>query len=658
MTEPLDPTTLKQLNSPEATELHQLLKELSHTGVERLVDLPRIVVYGAQNSGKSSVLEALTHLHFPVNTGLCTRFATELQLKQASKLRIQASVKFHDNRTSKAISDAGFEESDLPAIIEKAKDEMGLTEPNSSISRDILCLDIEGPEFFPLQLVDLPGVFSQESQGQTKEDMATVNELVESYTKQTNTIIMMIVSAQIDYHSQSFAKALEKFDFKRERTLGVITKPDIAMANDRNGETIFQSPYVTLAENRQPGLKLDLGWHVLRNRGPQEESSSFEARDETETRFFRESICWAKFLGVNRAGIKALRVELSKIQFNHLKKSMPGIIEQMKTGLAACQAELAQMGGTERQKPGELRSYLAFKAAGFESLAKDAINGKYTDVFFENSPSHFKLRAQLRNFNDALAYTLRVKGATEAIVTPSFEKPAPFNLSASLRRFLSENEYPFSDPTVVTLDTVSGTLNKDEAENRGLEFPDSMNGSTIVNLFQRRSEKWEAIAKHHVDLVLRATREFVEGTLEYLFGPADPGTGTAYAITHIIVNEFFAERERLTKEKIDELVQPYKDGFARPVDSEFKKHMYRTMAVSRAAEVLSGQQPTLQGSAASDPAWADETVTVRWPFLHSLMSNSFDEKTDGVAIRGSTLDYVETYYEVHHEENFSYAEPY
>ena len=42
------------------------------------IDLPQLVVVGDQSSGKSSVLEGLTSLPFPRDSGLCTRFATQI----------------------------------------------------------------------------------------------------------------------------------------------------------------------------------------------------------------------------------------------------------------------------------------------------------------------------------------------------------------------------------------------------------------------------------------------------------------------------------------------------------------------------------------------------------------------------------------------------
>lgn len=42
------------------------------------IDLPQLVVVGDQSSRKSSVLEGLTRLPFPRDSGLCTRFATQI----------------------------------------------------------------------------------------------------------------------------------------------------------------------------------------------------------------------------------------------------------------------------------------------------------------------------------------------------------------------------------------------------------------------------------------------------------------------------------------------------------------------------------------------------------------------------------------------------
>lgn len=56
------------------------------------VDLPQLVVVGDQSSGKSSVLEGLTKLPFPRDSGLCTCFATHITFRRSKNTQITASI--------------------------------------------------------------------------------------------------------------------------------------------------------------------------------------------------------------------------------------------------------------------------------------------------------------------------------------------------------------------------------------------------------------------------------------------------------------------------------------------------------------------------------------------------------------------------------------
>ena len=61
-------------------------------GVGDYVALPQLVVVGDQSSGKSSVLEGLTELPFPRDSGLCTRFATQITFRRAQHTSISISI--------------------------------------------------------------------------------------------------------------------------------------------------------------------------------------------------------------------------------------------------------------------------------------------------------------------------------------------------------------------------------------------------------------------------------------------------------------------------------------------------------------------------------------------------------------------------------------
>jgi GTPase SAR1 family protein len=56
--------------------LLEKIDKLFACNVGEYINLPQLVVVGDPSSGKSSVLEGLTKLKFPRNSGLCTRFAT------------------------------------------------------------------------------------------------------------------------------------------------------------------------------------------------------------------------------------------------------------------------------------------------------------------------------------------------------------------------------------------------------------------------------------------------------------------------------------------------------------------------------------------------------------------------------------------------------
>ncbi|KIO31587.1 hypothetical protein M407DRAFT_19335 [Tulasnella calospora MUT 4182] len=54
-------------------ELLDVLKSLHSTGIQNELDLPQIVVIGSQSVGKSSLIESMSGLTLPRDTGTCTR---------------------------------------------------------------------------------------------------------------------------------------------------------------------------------------------------------------------------------------------------------------------------------------------------------------------------------------------------------------------------------------------------------------------------------------------------------------------------------------------------------------------------------------------------------------------------------------------------------
>jgi Dynamin family len=95
-----------KMNAPLATKapretsladpvLLEKIDKLFACNVGEYISLPQLVVVGDQSSGKSSVLEGLTKLSFPRDSGLCTRFATQIIFRRNTRLterEISASI--------------------------------------------------------------------------------------------------------------------------------------------------------------------------------------------------------------------------------------------------------------------------------------------------------------------------------------------------------------------------------------------------------------------------------------------------------------------------------------------------------------------------------------------------------------------------------------
>lgn len=146
----LTTTSLEALQTAEQRALMDLIDQLRRAGLSSVLQLPQIVVCGDQSSGKSSVLEAITEIPFPRKESLCTRFATEIILRQSMESSIVCKINPDGGRSedeqrqlrnfARSIEDFA----ELPRLIEDATVAMGLDE-HKAFGKDVLSIEICGP---------------------------------------------------------------------------------------------------------------------------------------------------------------------------------------------------------------------------------------------------------------------------------------------------------------------------------------------------------------------------------------------------------------------------------------------------------------------------------------------------------------------------------
>ncbi|OBS26253.1 hypothetical protein FPOA_00193 [Fusarium poae] len=626
----LDNDILKQLFTKEAISLHSVSDGLRACNTGISVYVPQIIVVGEQSAGKSSVLEAISHIRFPVDEDICTRFATELILNHADEIRIDASVRFADKtKPAKTFERTKFHQDDLPGIIKEAKEHMGISEDGKDFSQDVLRLEIKGPNIYPLTLVDLPALYDKSADDKSPNGREAADKLVESYMWQKNSIILLVVSADTDLSQNAALRKAMAIDPKGQRTIGVITKPDLAFTAD-------DKLYILLAKNRERIYKLQLGWHVLRNRG--EDKKSLETRDEVEKSFFEKN-AWGT-IPKEHVGIESLRTKLRGILYNHIRNDLAGVIAVMEAELKQRQEEVARL-GTARPTVKEWRSYMLTISSDFQRLARDGCNGRYNDPFFGSLEDEvLKFRAVLRNLNRVFDHILRTRGSTESIVVAGEEESQGNDLPDYLARFLEIYPYEFPEPEKITIEQLSINLESKAAANQGREFPGSQNADLAMQLFKSQAAPWKRIAEFHVETVMSVARTFVDHLVQRIVGSPQNDSNTE-AILTTIVDPWFEEKEELLQEKIDELLWPYLTGYSLPVDIDFYRASSQEStkrATNQICKTLQGYHPDLFKETFAMTKCTPETVNKAISLHQSSREGEFGT--------GKTIDMMLTYYDM------------
>lgn len=133
-------------------------------------------------------------------------------------------------------------------------------------------------------------------------------------------VILAVIPANVDIATQEILEIAEELDVKGERTLGVLTKPDLV---DRGAEPAV----IAIIEGRSHTL--NLGWCIVRNPGQQALANSLSDaaannRHATEKAFFKSEQPWSD-VSKDRVGIEALRIRLVEILAEMIKREFPRV---------------------------------------------------------------------------------------------------------------------------------------------------------------------------------------------------------------------------------------------------------------------------------------------------------------------------------------------
>ncbi|KAM7223606.1 P-loop containing nucleoside triphosphate hydrolase protein [Rhypophila decipiens] len=376
------------------------IDKLRENNIGTHLPLPQLVAVGDQSSGKSSLLESLTGIPFPRAQTLCTRYATQITHRRDDLSHISIGIipgphasdddKERLSSYVRAVNSTAELRAQFPVILDEVNKLMGIKTPNNpsgtkTFTEDVLRVEKCGPNEDYLTIIDVPGIFRLVEEGVvTPGDKVLVRSMVEKYIKDARTVILAVLPCTSDVFTQEILALAEEYDIKGERTLGILTKPDL-LSENRAKASICDM----VNGKRKP---LNLGYYVVRNKGADDPDDDAGADSDDDILAEREVIFreepWSS-LPRERLGVKALRERLQDLLGQITDRSFPFVRMETRHMLAQCR-KLRDELGDPRQTEHEQQKYLMGIAARFQSLARTALEADYSsDQAFSND--HLRL---------------------------------------------------------------------------------------------------------------------------------------------------------------------------------------------------------------------------------------------------------------------------
>ncbi|KAF4119069.1 interferon-induced GTP-binding protein MxB [Onychostoma macrolepis] len=333
------------------------IDNLRSLGVEKDLALPAIAVIGDQSSGKSSVLEALSGVALPRGSGIVTRCPLELKM-----IRIKDEDKWHGRISYQDKEEDIYDPAEVEKKIREAQDEMAGV--GVGISDELISLQITSANVPDLTLIDLPGIARVAVKGQPENIGDQIKRLIRKFITKQETINLVVVPCNVDIATTEALQMAQGEDPEGERTLGILTKPDLV---DKGTE----GTVVDIVHNEV--IHLTKGYMIVRCRGQKEiiDHVTLNEATETENAFFKDHSHFSKLYEEGFATIPKLAEKLTIELVHHIQKSLPRLEEQIEAKLAETQKELEAYGNGPPTDLGERLSFLVDKVTAF---TRDTLN--------------------------------------------------------------------------------------------------------------------------------------------------------------------------------------------------------------------------------------------------------------------------------------------
>ncbi|KAF8434538.1 P-loop containing nucleoside triphosphate hydrolase protein [Boletus edulis BED1] len=528
----------------------QLINDLRSLGAETLMDLPSIVVIGGQSAGKSSLVEAVSGVNVPRDSGTCTRCPMECTMSSSAttwscriKLRFDYDSSGRSSQQQKEISFGPTitDKNDVDIWLRRAQAAIlnpnnppenfhrksiqelrNLTATNSlKFSRNVVSIFIEDPSATDLSFVDLPGLIQNEDE----EVVELVRQLTEGYISRQNTIILTTIPMSDDMQNQLSVKMAKLADPEGERTIGILTKPDTL----GDGAVNSKKSWLDVIEGRQHTLKH--GYYCVRlpDDAQRTQRLSRAALQRIAADWFDATPPWSGVADRGRFGIPAFVTDISVLLVHHINRVIPQLKQDVERLLGSCLEEIGALPPPVEVDPQieVLRRVNAFCCA-----FKDVVSGASSDK-------------SLAQRNRAL-YTIfaREIGGTSPDFRP-FKDP---------EQYVPIDELDFEEHTEVRNDKVQimgvYEVRKTIAESIAWELPGNIPYEAKTRLINQFTDLWFAPAEKCVASINDVLDDVIQQLTKTHFGQFKILQNTISDLIRPDIEEYKSKVPQVVKETL------------------------------------------------------------------------------------------------------------
>lgn len=285
-------------------------------------------------------------------------------------------------------------------------------------------LEIKVPSQPNLSFIDLPGIIRQTESAEDKWLVQLVENFVEDYISQGNSLILLARSMESDFANSSAAALIDQCNALR-RTVGCLTKPDRLPEGTR----------MAAVQNVLSGAAFTVGHGYFVTRQPHqgqldENITPEEARDKENSFFAQEP--WISELAAynDRFGTIKLRDSLSVKLTQQILDSLPDITSKVNDRLHEVEQELSEYPDPPDNALGRVMEALLH----FRTLVEQHLKGEYPYNDFRNS-----LKDRAKDFGQSLEKLRPTMTTTTPGVRRSANR-APFANTRNTSIVLSDDE--------------------------------------------------------------------------------------------------------------------------------------------------------------------------------------------------------------------------